>query len=118
MAFLCPLKILQKNYQVDDLYGIFTFKIGQPEIIDSPLTWALSKGNIFKGDEFNLVEDSILQTLSIAFENNKRDNKNPFYVIAGIWTKIKYKKSFFLLFVKTIHHQQVAKNYLILLKKV
>ena len=83
--------------QVDDLYGTFTFKNGQPEIMEGPLTLALRKGKIFIGDEFNLAEDSILQTLSIAFENNESDDKNSYYLIPGVGTKIKYEKSFFFI---------------------
>ena len=83
--------------QVDDLYGTFTFKNGQLEIMEGPLTLALREGKIFIGDEFNLAEDSILQTLSIAFENNESDDKNSYYLIPGVGTKIKYEKSFFFI---------------------
>lgn len=58
--------------QIDDMYGTFTFENGKPIIIDGPLTISLKKGKLFIADEFNLAENTILQTLSIAFENNDK----------------------------------------------
>ena len=80
--------------QIDDMFGIFTFKNGKPIKMEGPLTLALKEGRIFIGDEFNLAEDSILQTLSIAFENN---DENSSYLIPGINEKIEYKKNFFFI---------------------
>ena len=80
--------------QVDDMYGTFTFQSGLPVIIDGPLTSALKKGKIFIADEFNLAENTILQTLSIAFENS---DESSFFLIPGIGSKIKYNKNFFFI---------------------
>ena len=80
--------------KVDDIFGTFTFKNGKLNIIDGTLTKTLENGNIFIGDEFNLAEDTILQTLSIAFENI---DENSSYLIPGISKKIKYNKNFFFI---------------------
>ena len=80
--------------QVDDIFGTFTFKNGKPVIIEGPLTKVLGEGSIFIGDEFNLAEDTILQTLAIAFENF---DENSSYLIPGINKKIKYNKNFFFI---------------------
>ena len=80
--------------QIDDIYGTFTFQNGLPVIIDGPLTLALKQGKIFIADEFNLAENTILQTLSIAFENS---DENSFFLIPGIGSKIKYNKNFFFI---------------------
>lgn len=80
--------------QVDDIFGTFTFKNGKPEIMEGPLTKMLEKGKIFIADEFNLAEDAILQTLSIAFENL---DENSSYLIPGINSTIKYDKNFFFI---------------------
>ena len=80
--------------QVDDIFGTFTFKNGKPIIIEGPLTNVLGEGKIFIGDEFNLAEDSILQTLAIAFENF---DENSSYLIPGINKKIKYNEKFFFI---------------------
>ena len=80
--------------QVDDMFGTFTFKNGKPIKMEGPLTLALKNGKIFIGDEFNLAEDTILQTLSIAFEKN---DENSSYLIPGISEKIEYKKNFFFI---------------------
>ena len=80
--------------KVDDIFGTFTFKNGKLNIIDGTLTKTLEHGNIFIGDEFNLAEDTILQTLSIAFENI---DENSSYLIPGISKKIKYNKKFFFI---------------------
>ena len=84
--------------QVDDMFGTFTFKNGMPEIMEGPLTESLKEGKVFIGDEFNLAEDSILQTLSIAFENNDENNDyNSSCLIPGIGIKITYNKKFFFI---------------------
>ena len=80
--------------QVDDMFGTFTFKNGKPIKMEGPLTLALKDGKIFIGDEFNLAEDTILQTLSIVFENN---DENSSYLIPGISKTITFKKNFFFI---------------------
>ena len=80
--------------QIDDIYGTYTFQNGKPVIILGPLTLALSKGKIFIADEFNLAENTILQTLSIAFENS---DENSYFLVPGIGSKIKYDKNFFFI---------------------
>ena len=80
--------------QVDDIFGTFTFKNGKPIIIEGPLTKVLGEGSIFIGDEFNLAEDTILQTLAIAFENI---DENSSYLIPGINKKIKFNEKFFFI---------------------
>ena len=80
--------------QIDDIYGTFTFQNGKPVIIYGPLTLALSKGKIFIADEFNLAENTILQTLSIAFENS---DESSYFLVPGIGSKIKYDKNFFFI---------------------
>ena len=79
--------------QIDDIYGTFTFENGKPVIIDGPLTLSLKQGKLFIADEFNLAENTILQTLSIAFENN---DESSCFLIPGIGSKINYNKNFFI----------------------
>ena len=80
--------------KVDDIFGTFTFKNGKLNIIDGTLTKNLENSNIFIGDEINLAENTILQTLSISFENI---DENSSYLIPGISKKIKYNKKFFFI---------------------
>ena len=80
--------------KVDDIFGTFTFENGKLKIINGPLTKVLEEGSIFIGDEFNLAEDTILQTLAIAFENI---DENSCYLIPGINKKINYNKNFFFI---------------------
>jgi len=80
--------------QIDDMYGTFTFENGKPVIIDGPLTLSLKQGKLFIADEFNLAENTILQTLSIAFENN---DESSCFLIPGIGSKINYNKKFFFI---------------------
>ena len=59
-----------------------------------------------------MAEDTILQTLAIAFENI---DENSSYLIPGINKKIKYKEEFFfIVYAKMIYQLQDLKNYLIL----
>ena len=100
--------------QIDDMYGTFTFENGKPIIIDGPLTISLKKGKLFIADEFNLAENTILQTLSIAFENN---DESSCFLIPGINSKINYNKNFFFIACQNDLSTTGRKNYLILLKK-
>ena len=54
--------------QLSDLYGVFNFEAGKPVIQDGPLVKTIENGQVFIADEFNLAEEAILQTLSIALE--------------------------------------------------
>ena len=101
--------------QIDDIYGTFTFEKGKPVIIDGALTTALKTGKIFIADEFNLAEDTILQTLSIAFEN---DDENSCFLIPGIGSKINYNKNFFFIACQNDLSTTGRKNYHILLKNI
>ena len=63
-------------------------------IIEGSFILSLKQGKLFITDEFNLAENTILQTLSIAFENN---DESSCFLIPGIGSKINYNKNFFFI---------------------
>ena len=93
--------LLNWEIQVDDIFGTFTFKSGKPVIIERPLTRVLGEGSIFIRNEFNLTEDTILQTLAIVFEIY---DENSSYLIPRINKKNKYKKIIFISCQNEIHY--------------
>ena len=54
--------------QLSDLYGVFYFEAGKAVIQDGPLVKAMENGQVFIADEFNLAEEAVLQTITIALE--------------------------------------------------
>ncbi len=79
--------------QIDDLYGTFSFEQGKAIEINGPISNAIEKGKIFIADEFNLAEESVLQTLTIALEPADDDSN---FLVPDTGKKIERKKSFFL----------------------
>lgn len=78
--------------QLSDLYGIFNFEAGKAVIQDGPLVKTMENGQVFIADEFNLEEEAVLQTITIALE--PADEKSMFLVSGK---KIERKKSFFFI---------------------
>lgn len=52
--------------QLSDLYGVFNFEAGKAVVQDGPLVKTMENGEIFIADEFNLAEEAVLQTITIA----------------------------------------------------
>ena len=75
------------------MHGTFTFENGKPIIIDGSLTISLNQGKLFIKDEFNLLENTILKTFSIAFEN--KDESSCFLIPVSSY--IYFILNFFLL---------------------
>ena len=80
--------------QLSDLYGVFNFEAGKPVIQDGPLVKTIENGQVFIADEFNLAEEAILQTLSIALEPS---DENSIFLVPDTGKKIKRKNSFFFI---------------------
>ena len=80
--------------QLSDLYGIFNFEAGKAIIQDGPLVKTMENGQIFIADEFNLAEEAVLQTLTIALEPA---DDNSIFLIPDTGKKIERKKSFFFI---------------------
>ena len=80
--------------QLGDLYGVFNFESGKATIKDGPLVKAMEKGQVFIADEFNLADEIVLQTISIALE--PADEKSVF-LVPDTGKKIIRKKSFFFI---------------------
>ena len=74
--------------QLTDLYGVFTFEAGRAVIKDGPLVKAMENGNVFIADEFNLAEDTILQSINVALEPS---DDNSIFFISYKKKKIKRK---------------------------
>ena len=80
--------------QLSDLYGVFNFVAGKPVIQDGPLVKTMENGQVFIADEFNLAEEAVLQTLSIALEPS---DENSTFLVPDTGKKIKRKNSFFFI---------------------
>lgn len=80
--------------QLSDLYGIFNFEAGKAVIQDGPLVKTMENGQVFIADEFNLEEEAVLQTITIALE--PADEKSMF-LVSYTGKKIERKKSFFFI---------------------
>ena len=80
--------------QLSDLYGIFNFEAGKAVIQDGPLVKSMENGQIFIADEFNLAEEAVLQTITIALEPA---DENSHFLVPYTGKKIKRKNSFFFI---------------------
>ena len=80
--------------QVSDLYGTLTLEQGIPKSVKGPLYKAFEEGNIFIADEFNLAEDSILQSVSIVLESSDIGSNT---LIPGLGCIATYNPSFFFI---------------------
>ncbi|KAK8886006.1 hypothetical protein M9Y10_041465 [Tritrichomonas musculus] len=76
--------------QVDDIYGTFSIDKGMPKISKGPLYLAMEKGQVFVADEFNLAEDTTIQSLAVALENSSGLKT----LIPGLGKSIKFHKKF------------------------
>ena len=80
--------------QLSDLYGVFNFEAGKPVIQDGPLVKTMENGQVFIADEFNLAEEAVLQTLTIALEPS---DENSMFLVPDTGKKIKRNNSFFFI---------------------
>ena len=80
--------------QVSDLYGTLTLEQGIPKSVKGPLYKAFEEGNIFIADEFNLAEDSILQSVSIVLESSDIGSN---ILIPGLGSIATYNPNFFFI---------------------
>lgn len=80
--------------QLSDLYGVFNFEAGKAVIQDGPLVKTMENGQVFIADEFNLAEEAVLQTISIALEPA---DKNSMFLVIETGKKIERKNSFFFI---------------------
>lgn len=80
--------------QLSDLYGIFNFEAGKFVIQDGPLVKTMENGQIFIADEFNLAEEAVLQTITIALEPV---DDNSHFLVPDTGKKIERKNSFFFI---------------------
>jgi len=79
---------------LDDLFGTYSFENGKPIIVKRPLYISLEKGINFIADEFNLSEDSILQSISCILESSDIGTR---VLIPGIGKSVKYNPGFFFI---------------------
>ena len=79
---------------LDDLFGTYSFEKGKPIIVKRPLYISLEKGINFIADEFNLSEDSILQSISCILESSDIGTR---VLIPGIGKSVKYDPDFFFI---------------------
>lgn len=80
--------------QLIDLYGVFNFEAGKVVIQDGLLVKTMENGQVFIADEFNLAEEAVLQTISIALEPA---DENSMFLVPESGKKIKRKNSFFFI---------------------
>ena len=80
--------------QLSDLYGVFNFEAGKPVIQDGPLVKTMENGQVFIADEFNLAEEAVLQTITVALEPS---DDNSMFLVPDTGKKIKRKNSFFFI---------------------
>ena len=79
---------------IENLYGTFAFEGGKTKIVEGPLYNAIKNGLIFIADEFNLAEESIIQSFSNLFETK---NTSSNILIPGINKSIPYNKDTFII---------------------
>ena len=94
--------------QLSDLYGVFNFEAGKAVIKDGPLVKTMENGQVFIADEFNLAEESVLQTLTIALEPADDDSS---FLVTDTGKKIERKKSFFFYSLSKWFINKEEKNY-------
>ena len=80
--------------QLSDLYGVFNFEAGKAVIQDGPLVKTMENGQVFIADEFNLAEEAVLQTITIALEPA---DENSIFLVPDTGKKIIRKKTFFFI---------------------
>ena len=79
---------------IENLYGTFAFEEGKSIIVEGPLYKAIKQGLIFIADEFNLAEESIMQSFMNIFEIGGCASN---LLIPGINKSIRYNKDFFII---------------------
>ena len=79
---------------MQNLYGTFVFEEGNTTIKIGPLYNAIEEGLIFIADEFNLAEESVIQSFVNVFEVNFQSSK---VLIPGINKIIPYHKNTFII---------------------
>ena len=79
---------------IENLYGTFAFEGGKTVIVEGPLYKAIDKGLIFIADEFNLAEESIIQSFINILEIANQSSK---VLIPGINKTIPYNKNCFII---------------------
>ena len=79
---------------MENLYGTFAFEGGNTTIKKGPLYEAIEDGLIFIADEFNLAEESVIQSFVNVLEVNSQSSN---VLIPGINKTIKYHKDCFII---------------------
>ena len=79
---------------MENLYGTFAFEGGNTTIKRGHLYNAIEEGLIFIADEFNLAEESVIQSFVNVFEVNFQSSK---VLIPGINKIIPYHKNTFII---------------------
>ena len=79
---------------MENLYGTFAFEGGNTTIKKGPLYSAIEEGLIFIADEFNLAEESVIQSFVNILEVNFQSSK---VLIPGINQTINYHKNSFII---------------------
>ena len=79
---------------MENLYGTFAFEGGKTTIVEGPLYKAIKEGLVFIADEFNLAEESVIQSLINVLEVS---SQSPEVLIPGINRKIPYHKDCFII---------------------
>ena len=79
---------------MENLYGTFAFEGGKTKIVEGPLYKAINEGLIFIADEFNLAEESVIQSLINVLEVNSQSHK---VLIPGINKIIPYHNECFII---------------------
>ena len=79
---------------IENLYGTFAFEGGKTVIVEGPLYNSIDKGLIFIADEFNLAEESIIQSFINILEITNQSSK---VLIPGINKTIPYNKNCFII---------------------
>ena len=80
--------------QPSDFYGIFNFEAGKAVIQDGPLMKTMENEQVFIADEFNLAEEEVLQTITVALEPA---DENSIFLVPDTGKKIIRKNSFFFI---------------------
>lgn len=92
---------------IENLYGTFAFEIGKTIIVEGPLYKAIKEGLTFIADEFNLAEESIIQSFMNILEVTTQSSN---VLIPGFNQIISYNSDFFLIICQNDSNTKGRRN--------
>ena len=99
---------------IENLYGTFAFEAGKSIIVEGPLYKSIKEGLTFIADEFNLAEESIIQSFLNILEVTTQSSN---ILIPGLNQIISFNKDFFLIICQNDSNTKGRRDLPISIKK-